>query len=428
MRPRGLRVLAERRHRHQADDADRAALDERRRARRGRRPPLPSSPATLTSTRTSVSGVAVAAELLERRVGGDRVDQAAERQQLLHLAALQVADEVPLEGVAPALVLGREVLLAVLADQRRPRPRPARPSPPAARTWSRRGSRPPRRALAHPLEVGGDPGRVEAVDQPGHRSGPPPSSQASPAWRRPRAPRPAPARGRAISPSSLRRSASARPRPSAGPCGTPGRDQVVAVDLELDRAPLGQVAVEPLGAHRPGEDQLDRVVPARQLDRLRGRAGLAVGQLLLAAGRAERGGEHRVGRAATTSRQGGAASSSATRAASSTPPSRSSTSPHSASSSKPRAASGSAASRSSSASRRSAETVLEVGLAQQLRGLGLELEAEAGRVAGGAQRPGRVVVEGARVQDPQQARPRDRRDRRGGRSAAARRAAGSPSR
>ena len=64
--------------------------------------------------------LAVASELLERRVGGDRVDQAAERQQLLDLAALQVADEVPLEGVAPALALGGQVLLAVLADQRHP--------------------------------------------------------------------------------------------------------------------------------------------------------------------------------------------------------------------------------------------------------------------------------------------------------------------
>jgi len=45
------------------------------------------------------------------------VDQATDRQQLLDLAALQVADEVPLEGVAPALVLGDQVLLAVLTDE-----------------------------------------------------------------------------------------------------------------------------------------------------------------------------------------------------------------------------------------------------------------------------------------------------------------------
>ena len=61
-------------------------------------PPLPSSPATLTSTRISVSGAAVTPELLEHRVGGDRVDQPHQRQDPLHLAALQVADEVPGEG------------------------------------------------------------------------------------------------------------------------------------------------------------------------------------------------------------------------------------------------------------------------------------------------------------------------------------------
>ena len=83
MGPRGLRVLAERRHRHQPDDPHRAALDERRRARSAAMPPLPSSPATLTSTRTSVSGVAVAWRAASSAaVGGDRVDQAHERQQI----------------------------------------------------------------------------------------------------------------------------------------------------------------------------------------------------------------------------------------------------------------------------------------------------------------------------------------------------------
>ena len=67
----------------------------------------------------------------------------------------------------------------------------------------------------------------------------------------------------AISPSSLRRRAASRPRPTAGPCGDAGGDQVLAVDLERDIAPLAQVAVEPLGAQRPGEDQLDRVAAAR---------------------------------------------------------------------------------------------------------------------------------------------------------------------
>ena len=43
----------------------------------------------------------------------------------------------------------------------------------------------------------------------------------------------------------------------------PGRDQLLAVDLERDVAPLGQVAVEPLGAQRPGQDQLDRIAARR---------------------------------------------------------------------------------------------------------------------------------------------------------------------
>ena len=84
----------------------------------GATPPLLSSPATLTSTSTSVSGVGVPLELRESAVAGDRVDQPHQRQEPLDLAALQVADEVPLERVAPALLLGLQVLQPVLADQR----------------------------------------------------------------------------------------------------------------------------------------------------------------------------------------------------------------------------------------------------------------------------------------------------------------------
>ena len=40
-----------------------------------------------------------------------------------------------------------------------------------------------------------------------------------------------------------------------------GGDQFLAVDLERDVAPLGQVLVEPLGTQRPREDQLDWVAP-----------------------------------------------------------------------------------------------------------------------------------------------------------------------
>ena len=83
----------------------------------GATPALLASPASSTSTRISVSASRVAAELLERRVGGDRVDQPDQRQDPLHLAALQVADEVPGEGVAVRALLRLEVLEPVLADQ-----------------------------------------------------------------------------------------------------------------------------------------------------------------------------------------------------------------------------------------------------------------------------------------------------------------------
>ena len=83
-----------------------------------------------------------------------------------------------------------------------------------------------------------------------------------------RAPREAPRRGHATSPSSFARSASARPRPDGRPLRDPLREQVVAVDLEPDPSPLRDVAVEPLGAERPGERQLDPGSPAGELDRL----------------------------------------------------------------------------------------------------------------------------------------------------------------
>ena len=141
----------------------------------GATPPLPSSPATLTSTRTSVSGVAVAPELLEGRVGGDRVDQAADRQQLLDLAALEVADEVPGERVPPALVLRGQVLLAVLADQRHPGLGQDAHLLERHVLGRRQHLDPLAGDLAHPLEVGGDP-------RPGRclRSGPAPQPSLDP--------------------------------------------------------------------------------------------------------------------------------------------------------------------------------------------------------------------------------------------------------
>ena len=48
------------------------------------------------------------------------MDQPHQRQDPLHLSALEVADEVPGETFADALLLGLQVLKAVLADQLHP--------------------------------------------------------------------------------------------------------------------------------------------------------------------------------------------------------------------------------------------------------------------------------------------------------------------
>src|SRR6202040_2041660 len=96
VRTRGLRVLAEGRHRHQAGDQHGAALDEG--AELGRSAPRLALLAGYVDLDEDLCPwLRMAAELLERGVTGDRVDQAAGRQQLFHLAALEVADEVPLD-------------------------------------------------------------------------------------------------------------------------------------------------------------------------------------------------------------------------------------------------------------------------------------------------------------------------------------------
>src|SRR6185437_1539819 len=59
----------------------------------------------------------VALELAQNRLGRHRVDEPHVRSDVLHLAALQRADEVPGEVAAVALVLGHEILGAVLAEQ-----------------------------------------------------------------------------------------------------------------------------------------------------------------------------------------------------------------------------------------------------------------------------------------------------------------------
>ena len=84
----------------------------------------------------------------------DRVDEAHERRDLLDLAALQVADEVPRERVAVRGDLRLEVLRAVLADDRRRRPRASAPSSSTGDVLHRRdeldvaASRPARAAAA----------------------------------------------------------------------------------------------------------------------------------------------------------------------------------------------------------------------------------------------------------------------------------------
>ena len=123
-------------------------------------PPLPASPATLTSIRISGVRRAVASELREHRVAGHRVDVAHVRQQVAHLAALQLADEVPGEP-------SRE--RAALATSSWARFSPTSVTPPsasagssstgryltAARISTSAGSRPAAAiSLAHALQVG----------------------------------------------------------------------------------------------------------------------------------------------------------------------------------------------------------------------------------------------------------------------------------
>ena len=135
----------------------RRALDERVDLL-GRHAVLVSSPATFTSSSTRAGRSAWRSICAQHRLALDRVDQPHARQHLLGLAALEVADEVPRERVAPALLLGDQRLGRVLADERRCRPPPARPSARPARTWSPPGSR-PRRIAAGPRAGRGDRAR-----------------------------------------------------------------------------------------------------------------------------------------------------------------------------------------------------------------------------------------------------------------------------
>ena len=114
----------------------------------------------------------------------------------------------------------------------------------------------------------GDPGtrqpRLEPLDltlaTPLHRTPPPPRAPPSSSRSRP-----------ADSVVELAPQRRRQAAPDRRALGDSGGDQVGSVDLERDVAPLEQVAVEPLGAHRAREDELDRVAARGRLDRL-GRA------------------------------------------------------------------------------------------------------------------------------------------------------------
>src|SRR3954453_22026271 len=116
--PAGFRILCERRHRHQAADPHGSALEEGRelvRVDAG----LALVPRHIDLDEDLGLGRAVLAELVERRVRRDRVDQLHVREDLLDLAALELADEVPAElGVGGGL--GLELLGSVLAQQCEP--------------------------------------------------------------------------------------------------------------------------------------------------------------------------------------------------------------------------------------------------------------------------------------------------------------------
>ncbi len=256
---------------------------------------------------------------------------------------------------------------------------------------------------AEPGREGG-PGAGQLGFQPFDAVNLPPSISRPPRGPSPAATRQLLLRGPASSPSSLRRSAAARPRPTAGPSRHPGRDQVVAVDLELHVPPFQQVAVEPIGAQRARKDQDDRVATARQLDR--GRGPLRSSQPPAAPRRREgpsaaastassRRDEPRPRRAAEQLCNPPRQLDAARRAARPGPSRRA------ARSRAPPPVRRRAASAPPVAGRR--RRVPRSVVAQQRLGLRLQLESEPGRVAGRPQRPGRVVDEGAGVQDAQQA-------------------------
>src|SRR5215208_4140138 len=97
VRPARLGVVRERRHRHQPEDRDRGAFEEALElARRDPGLVLLARHVDLEQDPRRVRRMAL--ELRQRRVRRDRVDQLDERRDLLDLAALQLADEVPAQA------------------------------------------------------------------------------------------------------------------------------------------------------------------------------------------------------------------------------------------------------------------------------------------------------------------------------------------
>ena len=117
--PAVLRILRERRHRHEAGDRDGSPLDERPELLRGDAG-LALLPCDVHLDQDLGLRRPVGLELAQRGVRRDGVDQLDVRQDLLDLAALELADEVPAQlGVRGRL--GLELLGAVLAHEREAR-------------------------------------------------------------------------------------------------------------------------------------------------------------------------------------------------------------------------------------------------------------------------------------------------------------------
>ena len=193
---RRLRVGAERRHGHQSGNPHRTASDEL--AQLGR----PDAPLGLLARDVHLHQdlrprLAVATELCQDGIAGHGVDQPHQRKDLLHLAALKVADEVPGKRIAPALPLHLQVLKPVLADQRHP---PVRQGPHLVGRHVLSGGEDLHLrtgSLADPLQVGANPLRLEQTAASSSHLASMPDSEAAgcgcashtrPAWRPVRSP------------------------------------------------------------------------------------------------------------------------------------------------------------------------------------------------------------------------------------------------